>query len=315
MTEEQTIQQSVQVEGQQQTQTSVNAEENNHLQEPQNNVDNNNTLDATGASTTNENVSEGTNTQEGNKTLNTEATDDVKAKQLESKLAEYELKEQEIANLRQRLGFQEDVPSEIVQLGSIEATFENQALTEWNRLCNQYGVDSTQSGFEQSIKTLAEKDPKAYYEFESKAERLSNAVEQKRTEIVSQRNMFEVRKALTPHKDLIQNSPIINSIVSDYIATNLPRMSNPTQEMNLLIDAVKSIYLEAFEMGKNVAKYETVKNDTSGANTSIAGSTSGGYNIQGEHIFTRAEIANMNSSDFEKNLATIERQQRLGLIK
>lgn len=315
MTEEQTIQQNVQVDGQQQTQTSVNAEENNPLQESQNNVDTNNNLDATGASLSNENTSEGINTQEGDKTLNTEATDDVKAKQLESKLAEYELKEQEIARLRQRLGFEEGVPDEVVQLGSIESAFENRAMAEWNNLCNSYGVDSSRQGFEQSLKTLMEKDPKAYYEFESKAERLSNAVEQKRTEIISQRNLFEVRKALTPHKDLIQNSPVVGAIVNDYIATNLPRMNNPTQEMGLLIDAVRSIYLEAFEMGKNVAKYESAQTDTSGANTSIVGNASGGYNIQGEHIFTRGEISKMSSSEFEKNLAAIERQQRLGLIK
>lgn len=315
MTEEQTIQQNVQVDGQQQTQTSVNAEENNPLQESQNNVDTNNNLDATGASLSNENTSEGINTQEGDKTLNTEATDEVKAKQLESKLAEYELKEQEIARLRQRLGFEEGVPDEVVQLGSIESAFENRAMSEWNNLCNSYGVDSSRQGFEQSLKTLMEKDPKAYYEFESKAERLSNAVEQKRTEIISQRNMFEVRKALTPHKALIENSPVVGAIVNDYIATNLPRMSNPTQEMEVLIDAVKSIYLEAFEMGKNVAKYESAQTDTSGANTSIAGNASGGYNIQGEHIFTRGEISKMSSAEFEKNLTAIERQQRLGLIK
>lgn len=314
----QTIQQNVQVEGQQQTQTDVTAEENNRLQELQNNVDNNNNSQPVGEATTNENNQEGTNTPEGNKTLNTDEASEVKTKQLESKLAEYELKEQEIANLRHRLGFNEDVPSEVVQLGSIEATFENQALAEWNKLCNKYGVDSSQQGFEQSIKTLIDKDPKAYYEFEAQAEKLSNVVNQKSTEIVAQRNMFEVRKALTPHKDLIQNSPVVSALVNDYIASNITNMGNPTQEMGALMDAVKSIYLEAFEIGKSVAKFESASKDTSGINTSIAGYGNGGtgaYSLQGEHVFTRDEIAKMSSQEFEKNLSTIERQQRLGMIK
>lgn len=317
MTQEFSQQQQVSAEGQPQTQQIGTVEENNPQQLTQTDVDSNTQLDNVGDVTSDVNTQPGTNTSEGNQTSNTEPPVSSNEEQLKAKLAEYELKEQEIINLKERLGLSQDVPTEAVELQNVEATFENQAMAEWTRLCNKYGVDTSQNGFDQSVVQLKEKDPKAYYEFEAQAERLSNTVVAKKQQIVAQRNMFGVRQALAPHKDLIQNSPAVAEIVNGYVQANLTNMQNPTAEINGLVDAIKSVYLEAYNVGQQVAKLEKAQTDTSGLNTSIAGVTGGGvgYNLQGEHIFTRAELRNMPDDVFIANQAKIENQMKLGLIK
>lgn len=299
-------------EGQPQTQPIQTAEENNPTGGIKQEVDNVNEtpLESTGSDV---------NTQEGNSIpqgVQTPSQEAVNEESLKNKLREYELKEQEIENLRKRLGFDSSTPSEVVQLNSIEATFENQAVAEWNRLCSQYGVDTSTQGFDSSVKALLERDPKAYYEFEAKAERLNNQVNNYRRDIIAQRNMFETRKALTPHSLLVQNSPAVANIVNGYVEANIANMRNPQAEINGLMEAIQSIYMEAYEVGKQAAKLQSVKSDTSGLNTSIAGAGGvGGYPIVDEHIFTRKEIANMSLEEYEKNSSKIDKQLSMGLIK
>lgn len=306
-------QHNVAADGQPQTHTDTTGEENNPQLGNQNDVDINNNSQAVEGSTTDENTQLGTNTSEGNQTLNN-GHPVASSEELQQKLREYELRDQEIANLKSRLGMSPEVSNEEVQLQGIEATFENQAQTEWIRLCNKYGVDSSPQGFDSSVKALLEKDPKAYYEFEAQGERLYNNVVGRRKQIVAQRNAYEVRQALVPHKELVDNSPAVSKIVNDYINANLTLFTNPQQEINGLMDAVRSVYAEAYEVGRQVAKLESVQNDTSGVNTSMAGVSAGSYNLQGEHIYTRDEIAKMSIDEYAKVADKIDSQRRRGLI-
>lgn len=313
MAEEQVLQQqTVTQEGQPQTQQVTTVEENNPTEGIKQDVDNINGEPA-GASGSEVNPQGDSSIPDGEQTTPTAPVSD---ESLKNKLKEYELKEQEIENLRKRLGFDSSTPSEVVQLQSIEATFENQAVAEWNRLCSQYGVDTSSQGFDQSVKALLEKDPKAYYEFEAKAERLSTQVNNYRRDITAQRNMFETRKALAPHIQLYENSPAVANIVNGYVQANIASMRNPQAEINGLMEAIKGIYLEAYEVGKQSAKLATAQQDTSGLNTSIAGAGGvGNYPISDEHIFTRKEIANMSLEEYERNSSKIDKQLSMGLIK
>lgn len=306
-------QQSVASTGEQQTHADTTCEENTLVGDNQNNVDNDNS-EATGAPGTDREMAEGNNIPEGDETLDNGSATLSNEAELKRKLQEYELRDQEIANLKSRLGMGPDVTNEVVQLQGIEATFENQAQTEWVRLCNKYGVDSSPEGFDSSVKSLLEKDPKAYYEFEAQGERLYNSVVSRGNQIVAQRNAYQARQALAPHKTLIENSPSVAKIVNEFVQSNITSFANPQEEINGLMGAIGSIYAEAIEVGKQIAKMEQAQNDTSGVNTSMAGVSAGSYNLQGEHVYTREEIAKMSIDEYAKVADKIDSQRKRGLI-
>ena len=306
-------QQSVASTGELQTHADTTGEENTLVGDNQNNVDNDNS-EATGTPGTDGEMAEGNNIPEGDKTLDSGSATLSNEAELKRKLQEYELRDQEIANLKSRLGMGPDVTNEVVQLQGIEATFENQAQTEWVRLCNKYGVDSSPEGFDSSVKSLLEKDPKAYYEFEAQGERLYNSVVSRRNQIVAQRNAYQARQALAPHKTLIENSPSVAKIVNEFVQSNITSFANPQEEINGLMGAIGSIYAEAIEVGKQIAKMEQAQNDTSGVNTSMAGVSAGSYNLQGEHVYTREEIAKMSIDEYAKVADKIDSQRKRGLI-
>ena len=189
--------------------------------------------------------------------------------QLQAKLQEYELKEQERNQLKQRLSINDETPDEL-QLSTIEATIANRGQSEFISLCTKYGVDFTPEGIEKSAEALKERDPKAYYEFVYSSDRLKERIDSEQMQVHSTKINHEISNFYQANKPLIEASPVISKIVEGYIKENYSNMVNPTVELNNLVEGIKEIYLEALEAGKMLAKQETVSKDKSGLQTSIA---------------------------------------------
>lgn len=238
--------------------------------------------------------------------------------QLEAKLKEYEIKEQEALELRERLNIQND-SIESVHIDNIEATIDNKAQQGWIKLCNEYGVDYSPNGIDQSMQVLLEKDPKAYYEFKSRGESLYNSVSAQKKEIRDTRLGRDLGMFVEANKPILENSPAVRQIVDNYIQQNYSNMSdNAVQELNGLMDVIKMVYLEAVDVGKNAYKYETVANDKAGISgqSSIATASTPAYPLDGgKKIFTRDEVRRMDTRTFDKYRPIIEQQMKEGLIK
>lgn len=237
--------------------------------------------------------------------------------QLEAKLKEYELKEQEALELKTRLNIQNADP-ENIHLDTIEATLDNQAQQKWLQLCNQYGVDYTPQGIDKSMEELLAKDPKSYYEFQARGEKLYKDITAQKSEVRATRVNKEIGSFIEANKPILENSPIVSQLIGNYIQENYNNLQNPSQELGGLMEAIKMIYSEAIEIGKHVAKLDTVVNDKSGVsgNNSIATANTSSYQMNdGTKVFTRAEIAKMDTATFDKYSKLIEQQMLNGLIK
>lgn len=297
-------------------------------QTPQTNVEENNIADNTTQNTTDniENVADVlspvetdgvTNTPEDNTTDVKEEATAPTVEQLQDRLREYELKEQETANLKARLGIEESQQPESLQLDTIEATIDNRAQQNWIQLCNRYGIDYTPQGIESSSKQLLEKDPKLYYEFMASSKELYNNVESSKAQVKQTKNNYEVNQFVSQNKAILDNSPVVSQVISNYLEQNYNSMVNPLQELNGVMDLVKAVYAEALEVGQHMAKVDTVTKDRTGVSgsASIATTSTPVYPMDnGQKIFTRAEIRNMDNATFQKYEKVISDQMVKGLI-
>lgn len=237
------------------------------------------------------------------------------AETLKAKLAEYELKEQEALELRNRLGIK-DTNTEAIHLDTVEATIQNQAQQQWITLCNKFGVDFSPENVDSSSKALLEKDPKAYYEFKAEGENLYRDVQFKREQIQTTRTNHEINSFVQENQPLIENSPVVKMLVSDYIQNNGMNMVNPKQELGNLLEAIKLVYAEAMQVGQLTAQSNQLTSDKSGISGGVATATTPSYPLNdGTKVFTRDEIKSMDTATFNKYEKEIERQYLNGLIK
>lgn len=235
--------------------------------------------------------------------------------ELQARLNEYELKEKERNELKQRLSITDDTPDEL-QLSTLEATVANRGQSEFISLCTKFGVDFTPEKIEASANALKERDPQAYYEFVYNADQLKARVDAEQNQIRTTKLNHEINTFYQANKPLIENSPVVNKIVETYIRENFDSMQNPTVELNNLVEGIKEIYIEALETGKLLAKKEAVQNDKSGLQTSIATDNTSTYSLQqGQTPFTREQIKRMSDSEYMKNEKVILQQAQAGLIK
>ena len=94
------------------------------------------------------------------------------------RLAEYEVKEKELTDLKGRLGIKDNIPdNQVFSAQQQLAIVENQAQQEYIRLCNEYGVDYRPDKIDASGKELLAKDPQRFYELRYKLEGLNSQVE------------------------------------------------------------------------------------------------------------------------------------------
>lgn len=247
----------------------------------------------------------------------TEATSKApEVEQLQSRLREYELRDEEATRIRERLNLPQADPR-IVQYETIEAQINNHSQREWIELCNKYGVDYTPQGIEKSCAELESKDPKAYYQFKSDMDRFSNNLEARKYEISSQRKNYEVNNFYQANKDLIDGSPVVRQMVSSYIQQNFNNMHNPTAELGGLMDAIRAILLEGVEVGKAYSQVEKAKNDKSrvNANSSIATANTQTTSLDSGRKWTASKVASLSTSEFEKYEKEIVNAMNNGLIE
>lgn len=168
------------------------------------------------------------------------------------RLAEYEVKEKELNDLKGRLGVQDNVlDNQVFSAQQQLAIVENQAQQEYIRLCNEYGVDYRTDKIDASGKELLEKDPKAFYELRYKLEGLNNQIEAKRNEVNNFIQQREFASAFERNKQVFEASPAISKVVKEYVDAGL----SPS-EIDRVVASGLSIAQEAFEMGRQAALAE-----------------------------------------------------------
>ena len=233
---------------------------------------------------------------------------------LASRLKEYELTDNEIANLKNRLGV-ENVDYNTAQVTQALDIIQNQAQQEYIRLCNKYGVDYRPEAIEASSKALLEKDPKSYYELQTSLDRLSHSYEAKQQEVQNYVVTRDVNSFYSENNELLQASPVLNNLVHEYV-NNTPQQYVNRNSLNDLLSRAKSIYQEAFQAGMQYGKLNLQTNPNEVLNNSVAVQQQQTYPTQsGSHVFTRDEIRKMDDATFAKNQKLIEQQMIQGLIK
>lgn len=233
---------------------------------------------------------------------------------LANRLKEYELSEQEIGQLKNRLGV-DSVDYETSQMVQALDVLQNQAQQEYIRLCNKYGVDYRPEAIEASSKALLEKDPKSYYELQTSLDRLNNEYVAKQNEVQHYAVTRDVNSFYAENAQLLQASPVLSNLVNEYVNTTPQQYINKTS-LNELIGKAKTIYQEAFSAGMQYAKLNTNANPGDVLNNSVATQTQQSYPTDsGSHIYTREELRTMSDADFIKNQKVIEQQMVKGLIK
>lgn len=233
---------------------------------------------------------------------------------LANRLKEYELTEQEMSQLKNRLGV-DSVDYETSQMVQALDVLQNQAQQEYIRLCNKYGVDYRPEAIEASSKALLEKDPKSYYELQTSLDRLQNSYEAKQQEVQNYAVTRDVNSFYSENAQLLQASPVLNNLINEYVSTTPQQYVNKAS-LNDLMTRAKSIYQEAFTAGMQYGKMNTAQNPGEVLNNSVATSMSQSYPTSStDHIYTREELRKMSDADFLKNQKVIEQQMVKGLIK
>lgn len=236
------------------------------------------------------------------------------AEELKAKLREYEVREEEDRVLREKLGLK-DIDQATYNYMNLDQQIVNEGKQVYLRLCNEYGIDANPDKIDASVEALKQSDPAKAYEFQRKFESLGNEVTNRRQAVQQQNTYYEVQKFERDYNDIIQASPALNNVLTQYV-----QMYNPIQggdvygQLKGVVDILMPCYQEAFEAGKRFALGDKAKRDTTpvqggvaaggGTNTYVAGTT-----------FTREQIRNMSPAEFAKNEVAIKQAMIEGKIQ
>lgn len=221
------------------------------------------------------------------------------------RLAEYEVKEKELTDLKGRLGIKDDVPdNQVFSAQQQLAIVENQAQQEYIRLCNEYGVDYRPDKIDASGKELLAKDPQRFYELRYKLEGLNSQVEAKRTEVNNFVQQRELALAYEKNRQVLEASPAISRAVKNYVDSGAIDASD--------IDGIVSVGLdiarEAYEMGRQAALNE--KQATSPAkvlnNNTISQQAQSTPPVS-DKPFTLEDIQKMDIETYRKHQSEIDK--------
>ena len=152
-----------------------------NTQTQENNLEENNTSDLT---TETKEPADNDNATDTQTTTPVATTTEPSVEQLQSRLKEYELRDEETLRIRERLNLPNSDP-QLLHYDTIEAQIDNQSQREWIALCNKYGVDYTPQGIDKSSQDLEAKDPKSYYQFKAEVDRLANDINYRKSAIVT----------------------------------------------------------------------------------------------------------------------------------
>lgn len=231
---------------------------------------------------------------------------------LKAKLQEYQLDQQELNQLKQRLGV-DNVDYGTAQIAQTYDLIENRAQQEYVRLCTKFGVDSRPELLETSAKQLQERDPKAFYEFQLELDRLATARNQQLSEVQNYSITREVNKFYTDNQSILDASPSITSVLRDYVSST-PQQYVTREGMDYYLNKAREIYTEAYYAGLKAAQKDQALDPNKLLNGSVAGSQQTSYPM-GSSIFTKEQVANMSLEEFAKNEKEIMKQMMNGQIK
>ena len=234
--------------------------------------------------------------------------------ELKAKLREYEVREEEDRVLREKLGLK-DVDQATYNYMNLDQQIVNEGKQVYLRLCNEYGIDANPDKIDASVEALKQSDPAKAYEFQRKFESLGNEVVNRRQAVQQQNTYYEVQKFERDYNDIIQASPALNNVLTQYVQTYNPMQGGDVYgQLKGVVDILMPCYQEAFEAGKRFALGDKAKRDTTpvqggvaaggGTNTYVAGTT-----------FTREQIRNMSPAEFAKNEVAIKQAMMEGKIQ
>ena len=234
--------------------------------------------------------------------------------ELKAKLREYEVREEEDRVLREKLGLK-DVDQATYNYMNLDQQIVNEGKQVYLRLCNEYGIDANPEKIDASVEALKQSDPAKAYEFQRKFESLGNEVVNRRQAVQQQNTYYEVQKFERDYNDIIQASPALNNVLTQYVQTYNPMQGGDVYgQLKGVVDILMPCYQEAFEAGKRFALGDKAKRDTTpvqggvaaggGTNTYVAGTT-----------FTREQIRNMSPAEFAKNEVAIKQAMMEGKIQ
>ena len=252
------------------------------------------------------NESEGTSTPtENKKPVEGEPviSDDIQKKL--DKLAEYELKDKELTDLKDRLGVRDTVQdNQVFSAQQQLAIVENLAQQEYIKLCNAYGVDYRPDKIDASGKELLEKDPKAFYELRYKLEGLNSQIEAKREEVNNFVQQREFATAFERNKQVLEASPAISRVVKSYVDGG----NISASDIDAIVKSGLDIAQEAFEMGRQaaLAEKQTV-NPAKVLNNNTISQQAQSTPIAENKPFTLEDIANMDMETYKAHQKEIDK--------
>jgi hypothetical protein len=232
--------------------------------------------------------------------------------QLQAKIKEYEVRDEEEAKLKEALGLR-DVDTQTYNLMNMDQQIVNEGKQVYLRLCNEYGIDANPSKIDESVRALKEKDPAKGYEFERRFEQLGNEVVSKRQAVQQQNTVYEVNKFQNDYGKVLEISPAIKNVMAQYVGAYAQNTVDMYNQLSNVMGLVLPIYQEAFEAGKSVALQGKAKADTSGVQGGVATQNTSSYSSG--HTFTREQIKRMSPEEFAKYETTIMQQMREGKIQ
>ena len=236
------------------------------------------------------------------------------AEELKAKLREYEVREEEDRVLREKLGLK-DVDQATYNYMNLDQQIVNEGKQVYLRLCNEYGIDANPDKIDASVEALKQSDPAKAYEFQRKFESLGNEVTYRRQAVQQQNTYYEVQKFERDYNDIIQASPALNNVLTQYVQTYNPMQGGDVYgQLKGVVDILMPCYQEAFEAGKRFALGDKAKRDTTPVQGGVA--TGGGTNtyVSGT-TFTREQIRNMTPAEFAKNEVAIKQAMMEGKIQ
>lgn len=241
------------------------------------------------------------------------AQEDINA--LKKRLEEYELRDEEVRQLSERLGTNKVGDAQLFEARKQLDIIDNQAQQEYIRLCNQYGVDYRPENIEASANALKEKNPQAFYELQNRIEKLDASVNQKRNEVNNFITRKEVDAAIGQHQQLLQASPVLAQQLNNYLHS-VP-ITNATEQINGFMEMAMAVQREAFEYGKIYAQQQAMQqqaNPNAVLNNSTM-ATNQTYSAAQPRVFTLKEIENMSQTEFEKYEKEIDLAVKEGRIR
>lgn len=232
--------------------------------------------------------------------------------ELQGKLKEYEVRDEEDRRLREQLGLQDIDPTTYGYM-NIDQQIVNEGKQVYLRLCNEYGIDANPDKIDASVAQLKETDPKRAYEFEKRFEQLGNEVEYKRQAVQQQNAVYEVSKFEQDYSQLLNAAPALNNIMAQYVQAYGANTPNMYGQLKSVMDIILPAYQEAFNAGKQYALQDKARKDTSAVQGGIATANTQTYTP--DTVFTRSQIARMSSDEFAKYEKQIQQQMLEGKIQ